>query len=194
MTTVCIQPLQPTDLPQVVAIERQVYDRPWSEALFASELAQPTRRYLAARADTRDGADRLLGYGGVMDAAGEAHITTVVVDPDVRRRKVASRLVLALLDAAVAMGTTAATLEVRAGNHGAQRLYSSFGFAPVGVRPGYYAPTGEDAIIMWLYDLGGPECTARLRQRRSALATGLDSARLGEPPVGQRAGQPQAVR
>lgn len=152
-------------IPHVVAIEQQVYDQPWSGGLFESELGQHDRHYITAWSE---GVVRrsLLGYGGVMLAVDEAHITTVVVDPAVQRRGIGSIIMLDLLDAAIRMGAGAATLEVRAGNVGAQRLYSGFGFAPVGVRPGYYAASNEDAIIMWVYDINGADFRARLDRRR----------------------------
>lgn len=87
----------------------------------------------------------------------EAHITTLVVAPTHRRRGIAPFLLTALLRRSVERGAVAATLEVRAGNQAARRLYRQFGFAPVGVRRDYYpdGPDGdsEDAIIMWLHDL-----------------------------------------
>jgi ribosomal-protein-alanine N-acetyltransferase len=48
------------------------------------------------------------------------------------------------------------TLEVRLSNRGAQEMYKRFGFTPVGVRKGYYADTGEDALIMWAYEVSEP--------------------------------------
>lgn len=168
---VAVEPLRPHHLRGVLRIERDVYPRPWSRALFESELAQPdNRRYLVALVPRRMPPwRRVVGYAGVQIQAGEAHVTTVAVDPTQHRRKIATRLLLGLLEAALALGARAATLEVRAGNRGAQRLYSAFGFAPVGVRPGYYAETGEDAVIMWAYDLDGPEFRARLQRQRERL-------------------------
>ena len=62
------------------------------------------------------------------------------------RRASATRLLLTLAREAIAAGATALTLEVRLSHHGAQRLYQRFGFKAVGVRKGYYADTGEDAL------------------------------------------------
>ena len=53
-----------------------------------------------------------------------------------------------LLDVAIEMGASVATLEVRESNSIARRLYDSEGFRPVGLRKGYYAKTKEDAIVM----------------------------------------------
>ncbi|MGH3664610.1 MAG: ribosomal protein S18-alanine N-acetyltransferase [Egibacteraceae bacterium] len=175
LDSVRIVPLRRRHLRGVLKIEQQVYPRPWSSALFASELGQPeTRRYLVALAP-RSALGRSLpgravaGYAGVMVAVGEAHITTVAVHPRHHRRKVASRLVLGVLREAVAMGAKAATLEVRDANRGAQRLYAAFGFVPVGVRPGYYAETGENAVIMWAHDLQSDGFAARLAAQERRL-------------------------
>ena len=50
-------------------------------------------------------------------------------------------------------------------------MYEKFGFRPVGLRPGYYVETGEDAIVMWVDQVDGPEYAAllnRMRQRFEA--------------------------
>ena len=63
---------------------------------------------------------------------------------------------LALAHEAIDRGALALTLEVRLSNRGAQEMYKRFGFTPVGVRKGYYADTGEDALIMWAYEVSEP--------------------------------------
>ena len=173
-TDVVVSPMRRRHIRSVLAIEQLVYPRPWSPSLFASEIAQPdTRRYLVAL----DGGERrlwgtrtVLGYAGVMVAVGEAHVTTVATHPHHHRRKIASRLLLRLMREARALGAEAATLEVRVNNRGAQRLYAGFGFAPVGVRPGYYAETGEDALIMWAYDIQTKGYQDVLEQQEARLA------------------------
>ena len=39
-------------------------------------------------------------------------------------------------------------LEVRTDNDRAQRLYRRYGFVGIGVRRGYYQPSGADALVM----------------------------------------------
>lgn len=136
------------DLEDVLALDVEVHARSWTREAFLDELGRDGRVYLVARED-----GELAGHGGLALLAGEAHITTLAVLPSHRRRGIGERLVRALLTAARDGGATAATLEVRASNHGARELYRRIGFAPVGVRPGYYEDTGEDALIMWLHDL-----------------------------------------
>jgi ribosomal-protein-alanine N-acetyltransferase len=166
-----IAPMRRRHLRGVLAIERSVYPRPWSPGLFTSELSQRgTRCYLVALAPSpRPGRRRVVGYAGVMVGVGEAHVTTVAVHPKEHRRKIATRLLLGLVEASIEMGAEAATLEVRVANRGAQRLYQAFGFAPVGVRPGYYAETGEDALIMWAHGLQTAEYAERLALQRARL-------------------------
>lgn len=53
-----------------------------------------------------------------------------------------------LTDGARVRGCRRATLEVRLGNGPARALYEGFGFRVVGRRPGYYADTGEDALLL----------------------------------------------
>ena len=206
MAGIDILPMRRRHLRGVLAIEDMVYPRPWSPALFGSEIRQPeSRRYIVAwdrgaPARSRLSGNAVVGYAGVMVVVGEAHITTVATHPHHHRRKIASRLLLRLLEESRSLGAEAATLEVRVNNRGAQRLYAGFGFAPVGVRPGYYSETGEDALIMWAYDLGSDAYTEILEQQAVRLdRPGGDSGaadlhvpwvreRIGLTPPGQNDG------
>jgi len=133
----------------VMAIERQVYPRPWSPNLFLAEMHEPRNRlYLVAKLGRE-----VVGYGGLMCYGEEAHITNIAVDPEHHRRKIGTRLLYELVQGAIRLGSTAVSLEVRVSNWGAQRLYARFGFRPVGVRKGYYQETGEDALVMWADDI-----------------------------------------
>jgi [ribosomal protein S18]-alanine N-acetyltransferase len=151
--TITIEPMRRRDIKSVVAIEEQVYPRPWTAALFQSELAlTETRCYLVARHGRS-----IAGYGGIMMALSDGHITTLAVDPLRQRTGIAMRLLLRLVREAISRGAEALTLEVRLSNRAAQELYRGFGFVPVGVRKDYYDfPTGrEDALIMWAHDVDG---------------------------------------
>ncbi|CAN5204257.1 hypothetical protein BH20ACT9_BH20ACT9_22720 [soil metagenome] len=162
LSDVAVEPMRRRHLHGVMAIEEAVYPRAWSPALFAAELAGgPQRWYRVALAPgSRLGGmvarRQVVGYAGLVLQGREAHVTTVAVHPAQHRRKVATRLLVSLLRHARDTDAAAATLEVRVGNRGAQRLYATFGFAPVGVRPRYYPETGEDALIMWVHELQGP--------------------------------------
>jgi [ribosomal protein S18]-alanine N-acetyltransferase len=153
----------------IMAIERQVYPRPWSPNLFLAEMAESANRcYLVARADRE-----VVGYGGLICYGEEAHITNIAVDPLQHRRRIGSRLLHDLVLHAIDMGAEAVSLEVRVTNWGAQRLYGHFGFRPVGVRKNYYQEIQEDALIMWLDGLREPGFRSRLRDLGAGLPEGV---------------------
>jgi len=162
MATLEVRPLAQTDVEAAEAIERMVYPQPWTEGIFRDELAQSNRTYLAL---TGDGG--LVGYGGVMLVDDEAHITTVVIHPERRQGRLGTRLMVALTEAAIAGGARSLTLEVRSSNQAAQALYRRFGMVPVGVRKQYYRD--EDALIMWVHDIDGPEFAHRLAEIKETL-------------------------
>jgi ribosomal-protein-alanine N-acetyltransferase len=137
------------DLRAVTAIEADRNLDPWSRPLFAGELgrAEDCRHWLVACAGAR-----VIGFGGVLYGAGEAHMMNLAVARAWARRGVGRLLCTALLAEAHRRGVTGYTLEVRASNQAARALYRSLGLTESGIRPGYY-PDGEDAVIMWLHDL-----------------------------------------
>ena len=152
-------------LRQVMKIEAQVYPRPWSSALFLQEIVRRTDRvYLVAKYEST-----VIGYGGLITSGLEAHITTIAVDPACHRSGVGTKLMIGLLDAAIARGGRTLSLEVRRSNYAAQNMYEKFGFRPVGLRPGYYVETGEDAIVMWVDQVDTPEYAAMMDRMRDRL-------------------------
>jgi ribosomal-protein-alanine N-acetyltransferase len=131
------------DLPAVLSIERRAFQTPWSLAMFVLELSKPSGICLAAA--TPEG---LVGYLVCSRYADVWHLMNVAVAPEHRRRRIATRMIEHLFEAA---GTDARyTLEVRTSNRGAIAMYERFGFRPAGHRRRYYHDTGEDALIMWL--------------------------------------------
>jgi len=153
----------------IMAIERQVYPRPWSPNLFLSEMTESRNRcYLVARMDRE-----VVGYGGLICYGEEAHITNVAVDPMHHRRRIGSRLLRELIVNAVDLGADAISLEVRVTNWGAQRLYGGFGFRPVGVRKNYYQEISEDALIMWLDGIRTVDYGRKLQVLMDQLPEGI---------------------
>jgi ribosomal-protein-alanine N-acetyltransferase len=156
---VAIVAMRRRHLRSVLRIESSVYPRPWSLGLFNSELSMKgSRAYRVAKVGPT-----IVGYGGLMHVAGEGHVTTLAVDPSWHRCQIGTRLLLTLASTARGWGCTGLTLEVRMGNAPAQELYRRFGFVPAGVRKGYYAETGEDALVMWAHDVDTPAYAERLR-------------------------------
>ncbi len=138
-----IRRLTYADLPQVVAIERRAFTSPWSLAMFVLELSKPSGVCLAAVSG-----EELAGYLICSRYDTVWHVMNVAVDPDLRRRRIATTLIERLLER-VDGPDTQLTLEVRRSNTGAIALYERFGFRSAGVRRRYYQDNGEDAIVMW---------------------------------------------
>ena len=161
-----IEPMRGRHVAAVEAIDAMAYSRPWSNATWRRELAADDRLHLVARLG-----DTVVGHAGILWVVDEVHVTTVAVHPDCEGRGIATRLVVELLESARGTGAVAATLEVRAAHPRTQRLYGRLGFRPAGVRRDYYSDPTDDAIVMWLDDLGGPEVAERLASARAALET-----------------------
>jgi len=136
------------DIPQVMRIERHVFSAMWSSGIYQKELTtNKWSHYFVLRAQT-PGLEPILAYGGVWQMDISAHIPTIATHPRYQGRKLGSYLLLHLLIKGAELGCTEATLEVRASNHVAQRLYLRHHFQVVGIRRGYYHDNHEDAVIM----------------------------------------------
>lgn len=149
-----LRPMTAADLEGVIALEHELFpDDPWSPEMFAAELGQPPacRMYLVASLEEQP----LAGYCGMLfgppgrePASGQAEVMTIAVRPDAWGHGIGSRMLSAMLDEAKARDCGEVFLEVRADNDRAHGLYLRRGFTEIGVRKGYYQPSGTDAIVM----------------------------------------------
>jgi len=123
----------------------------WSSSLMEAELVSPHTAYFVV-----ESAGRIVGYGGVRALAGsaDADVQTIAIDDAARGRGLGRALLVTLLTAARERGAREVFLDVRADNAPARALYSSEGFAEIGIRPRYYQPDDVDAVVMRL-DLAG---------------------------------------
>lgn len=136
------------DIPSILNLEKQINSAPWSEQAFRNELGHPHGVFKVAKLD-----NKIIGYGGVWLVIDEAHITTVAVAEEFRKRGIGKEIVRQLLEEARQRGMTCSTLEVRASNTPAIKLYENLGFKTIATRKGYYPDNKEDALVMWLYEL-----------------------------------------
>lgn len=138
----------PKDAQAIAKIEELSIKRPWSIVLIENDLkTNPNATYYVAE----DG--EVLGFIGVHNIVGEINITNIAVNPTYRRQGIADKLMQAMLaEFSVRKENgediVGVTLEVRASNIPAIKLYEKYGFASEGIRKAYYSD-GEDAIIMW---------------------------------------------
>lgn len=136
------------DVPAAAQIDAMSESLPWPERSFRAELEAPYSRGWVA-----ESGGRVVGLLVLWLVVDEAHIASIAVHPDFRRRGIGRLLLKTALEAATAEGAKNGLLEVRAGNLAAQELYKRFGFAEVGRRPKYYKDNGEDAVLMKLAHL-----------------------------------------
>jgi len=156
MTALELRPMTTADLDAVLALELALFgEEAWSLQMLVGELGQqPANRFYLVAED----AGTLVGYAGLLAAGGQGDVLTIAVDTARWGHGVGSELLRQLLAEAKRRDCTEVFLEVRADNSRAQRLYRWWGFAEVGIRRGYYQPSGMDAIVMRL-DLTGPAPT-----------------------------------
>jgi ribosomal-protein-alanine N-acetyltransferase len=121
----------------------------------------------------------IIGFSGIWVLANEAHITNIAVRQQYQRRGIGELLLISTIDLAKERRASTMTLEVRASNYAAQKLYSKYGFTQVGLRRGYYLDNREDAVIMSTENITSPSFQAKLEQLREALAR-----KWGNLPVG----------
>jgi len=153
-----LRPMVDADVDAVLALDALVHPTTWSPEFVRSQLGLPgSRTNLVAELY-----GALVGHAALLVVADEGHVTSVAVAPDHQRMGIGRVLLAALCRDAEHRGLVAMTLEVRVSNAAAIALYRRFGFAPSGVRPGYYADDGEDALIMWIHDVGKSDFKARL--------------------------------
>ena len=147
MKKIVIEKMKSDDIANVVEVENNSFDIPWSKESFENELKNKLAMYLVAKVE-----DKAVGYVGVWKIFDEGHITNVAVHPDYRGQGIGKALISELLYLCEKENIFSLTLEVRKSNVVAQNLYKSFGFIEEGIRKGYYSDNNEDAIIMWLKD------------------------------------------
>ena len=135
------------DMPGIMALEQRLFpEDAWTPDMFAAEFAQPAARrlYLVAEEGTT-----LIGYAGMMFTGGsQADVVTLAVDPARWGEGTGTALLMALIDEAKKRGYEEVLLEVRKDNPRARQLYLRHGFAEIGIRRGYYQPSGVDAVVM----------------------------------------------
>jgi len=116
----------------------------------------------------------IIGFAGLWLMVDEAHITTIAIHPDYRRRGLGELLLVNLIDIAYTIGAKWVTLEVRVSNTTAQNLYRKYGFREAGVRRRYYSDNQEDALIMWTDEINSPSYKQKYLELKSTLLEKLE--------------------
>lgn len=180
-----VEPMQVSDIQEVMAIERLSFPTPWPMGAYryeirhnprayyfvvrpqeegAAQCEEPRRGLLARFRSTTARRPSIVGYGGFWCSAREAHISTIAVHPRLRRKGLGQLILIAMIEKARSVGADHITLEVRASNSIAQSLYRKYGFQVVGRRRGYYSASNEDAVIMAAQAIDRPPYSIHLQE------------------------------
>jgi [ribosomal protein S18]-alanine N-acetyltransferase len=147
MTRISIREAGPDEIPAIIAIQEACPQAAqWEEAAYLACLTEDEGFVLLAAF-----MDSALGGFLLMRALPEGglEVLNLAVAESFRRRKIASRLLVA----AIERSRGEVFLEVRASNAAALALYRSFGFVEAGRRPAYYYCPVEDAVVMRLAEI-----------------------------------------
>jgi len=141
-----LRPMRRSDVDAVAAMEEILFGaEAWSPELLATEVtADPASRYYIVADDS----GVIAGYGGLLAQRGQADVLTLAVAAHRWGEGIGGALLDGLLTEAARRGCTEVFLEVRVDNDRAQRLYRRRGFTDIGIRRGYYQPSGTDALVM----------------------------------------------
>jgi ribosomal-protein-alanine N-acetyltransferase len=138
------------DLDAVAELEARCFTNPWTRDMLARELAhsEVAQVFILRLAD-----NTVAAFCSCWIVVDELHVNTVAVDGPYRRMGLATHLMTRVMAEAAGQGVTRATLEVRASNVAARKLYEALGFTVKAIRPSYYTQPEDDALIMWRDDL-----------------------------------------
>ncbi|HAB48496.1 MAG: ribosomal-protein-alanine N-acetyltransferase [Betaproteobacteria bacterium] len=143
-----LRPMSMLDLSRVAAIERRIYDFPWTEGNFRDSLNAGHEGWLLEAVDMPG---KLKAYALLMWIVDEVHLLNLSVSDDEQGRGLGRRLLDWLMRHCFEEGAQSMLLEVRPSNQAALRLYAAFGFEQVSTRKGYYPARGggrEDAWVL----------------------------------------------
>ena len=141
------EPLTEARLDEVVAIERQAYEHPWTRGNFVESLRSGYQAQLLGAGTV------VLGYFVAMKGVDEVHLLNITVAPAYQHQGWGRVILDAVATWSRGQGAQWLWLEVRASNVRAQRIYEQHGYRRVGERRGYYPASQarrEDAVVMSL--------------------------------------------
>lgn len=145
MPEILIRKMQPSDITEIMEIERKSFTTPWSELAFLNVMYN-----LHSIAKVAVLKNNVSGYICVKQISDEGHIMNLAVRHDLRRHGISNALVKEVLDELRKKACKHLYLEVRISNLGARKFYEHIGFKIAGVRSKYYTSPDEDAVVMML--------------------------------------------
>ena len=131
------------DLEQIVKIERDTNEHPWSLNNFKSSLDAGNSSIVLKKENT------ILGYAFFSIVATDSHLLNIAVSRNYQGKGYGRKILEKVILQSSVLGATVIFLEVRISNHRAINFYEKFGFKRDAIRYEYYKGTPkEDALLM----------------------------------------------
>jgi ribosomal-protein-alanine N-acetyltransferase len=134
------------DLDGVLEVEDESFTNPWTRDMYQWELQNRSVCHVFV---VRTPDCHVAGFCAFWLVVDEIHINNVALRPAYRGQGLGTALLHHVMREARTLGAKRATLEVRASNVGARRLYERLGFAVSATRRNYYTNPVEDALVLW---------------------------------------------
>lgn len=144
MTDVHVRRATQNDLESICQIEDASFPDPYPRALMVRLLREHPKTFLVAEADSR----KVVGYCVCSTAGRLAHLISIGVLREYRRRKVATLLIQESL-VQLSPKVREVWLEVNTANEEAVKFYEKFGFKGIMIIDSYYSD-GSPALRMRL--------------------------------------------
>lgn len=138
--------LMPSDLDDLVELEKLCFPYHWTRDQFLMGLERGVFRILGVR-----NKGLLVGYIAFSLIEDEMEILNLAVHPGHRMQGIGENLLARAFEVCRKKGIAKSFLDVKASNVAAISLYLKFGYKKIGVRKKYYPDTGEDAVL-YRYD------------------------------------------
>jgi [ribosomal protein S18]-alanine N-acetyltransferase len=134
------------DLDGILEVEAESFTNPWTREMYTWELQNRSLCHILL---VRTEECRVVGFCAFWLVLDEIHINNFALRPSFRAQGMGTALLERVLAVGRELGARRATLEVRASNEAARRLYERMGFYVAGVRRNYYTKPVEDALVLW---------------------------------------------
>jgi ribosomal-protein-alanine N-acetyltransferase len=137
------RPMTLADVQQVMKIENEVYEFPWTERIFSDCIRVGYLCWMALEQQN------VVGHAVISVTAGESHMLNLSISGNHQRKGFGRQFIEFLIAEAQARDAQTMLLEVRPSNSAAISCYNSAGFNEIGSRKDYYpALEGrEDALL-----------------------------------------------
>jgi ribosomal-protein-alanine N-acetyltransferase len=151
-TALCYRRMTLDDLDQVMQVEHEVYEFPWTERIFSDCIRVGYHCWIALQQQT------VIGHAVISVVADESHMLNLSITRAQQRKGYGQQFVEFLVSEARAQQAQTMLLEVRPSNTVAINCYNAAGFNEIGCRKNYYpASDGREDALLLARHIAGPD-------------------------------------